>query len=344
MRRRPTTQDISWFIDLRDNKQINLSPSYQRRSVWTRKDRVYYLDTIFNGYPCPAVFLHKTTNEKGKSTYHVVDGKQRLETILMFSENRLSMPKDHPDAELAGNNFKKLSQEYKQRFWDYVLAVDMLDIVEQAVVDEVFDRLNRNSRKLERQELRHAKYDGWLITFAEKQSELEEWKSLGIATTSRAKRMKDVQFISELIINSIEGEPQGFSQDAIDEYYAEYDSPAEEIPNFDEEGFEVYFAEVRDYIGAMDRHNQCVTNFAKNFMHFYTLWNVITKNGFDIPADQLADKYKSFMAESVNIDRENIEEGSDVPYMKYAASSVGANTEFPQRKARFTALDGCLFE
>ena len=51
MKRRGTTQDISWFIDLRDNTQINLDPPYQRRSVWTRKDRLYFLDTIFNGYP-----------------------------------------------------------------------------------------------------------------------------------------------------------------------------------------------------------------------------------------------------------------------------------------------------
>ena len=91
MKRRPTTQDISWFLDLKDNNQINLNPSYQRRSVWTRKDRIFFLDTIFNGYPCPAVFLHKTTNDAGKSTYHVVDGKQRLETIIMFAENRFGI-------------------------------------------------------------------------------------------------------------------------------------------------------------------------------------------------------------------------------------------------------------
>jgi hypothetical protein len=33
--RRVTTQDISWFLDLDNNKQLNLDPPYQRRSVWT---------------------------------------------------------------------------------------------------------------------------------------------------------------------------------------------------------------------------------------------------------------------------------------------------------------------
>jgi hypothetical protein len=38
MKRRPTTQDISWLLDLARNKQLDLDPPYQRRSVWTNKD------------------------------------------------------------------------------------------------------------------------------------------------------------------------------------------------------------------------------------------------------------------------------------------------------------------
>lgn len=348
MKRRPTTQDISWFLDLKDNNQINLNPSYQRRSVWTRKDRIFFLDTIFNGYPCPAVFLHKTTNDAGKSTYHVVDGKQRLETIIMFAENRLTMPKDHPDAELAGHKFKTLSPEYRQKFWDYVLAVDMLDIVEQAVVDEVFDRLNRNSRKLERQELRHAKFDGWMISFCETQSEMPEWKQLGIATASRAKRMKDVQFISELFISSLDCEPKGFSQDSIDEHYALYDSPDEDTPDFNKDAFEEFFVRVRDYLIQMNRANSCVDNYAKNYMHFYTLWNFVSKHhDKNSPAD-LAERYNQFMDNVTKISRDQIIDRDiaeqDSPYMKYAANSVGANTELPQRNARLQAMESDILQ
>lgn len=348
MKRRLTTQDISWFLDLHDNAQINLNPPYQRRSVWTRKDRIFFLDTIFNGYPCPAIFLHKTTNDSGKSTYHVVDGKQRLETIIMFAENRLAMPKDHFGAELAGKKFKGLSSNYKQKFWDYVLAVDMLDIVEQAVVDEVFDRLNRNSRKLERQELRHAKFDGWMITFCEGQSETPEWKQLGVSTSSRAKRMKDVQFISELVICSIESNPQGFSQDDIDDYYANYDSPEEDTPSFDKEGFENCFISIRDYLLQMNQSNQCIELYAKNYMHFYTLWSFVSKHIQHQDPTNLASSYADFMGKVFSIGREDIVDREATvekdPYMTYAANSVGANTELPQRLARLEALESVIFK
>ncbi len=342
MRRRSTTQDITWFMDLLDNKQINLDPPYQRRSVWTRKDRLFYLDSIFKGYPCPAIFLHKTTNERGKATYHVVDGKQRLETIFLYSAGRISMPRDHSDAGLAGKKITQLTQENKQKFWDYVLAVDLLDSVEQAVVDEVFDRLNRNSRKLERQELRHAKYDGWLIHFAEGESELSEWQELGVSSTARAKRMKDVQFITELIINTLTTEPRGFSQDDIDEFCAEYDSPNEEVPNFDESTFVERFTKIRDYLLSMERHNQCLTTYARTFMHFYSIWSYLSKCGTETPATGIADKYLEFMQECSNIEREELTDDYDNFHMKYAGNSVGANTELPQRMGRLDALMAAL--
>ena len=43
MERRPTTQDLTWLIDLRRNNQLDTDPPYQRRSVWTRSDKQYFL-------------------------------------------------------------------------------------------------------------------------------------------------------------------------------------------------------------------------------------------------------------------------------------------------------------
>src|ERR1035441_777137 len=166
MQRRPSTQDITWILDLHHNKQLDLNPPYQRRSVWTRKDKQYFLDTIFRNYPSPAIFLHKTIDDAGKATYHVVDGKQRTQTILEFASNKLRLASTYGDNRLDGKKWSDLEgeQALKQRFWNYQITVEMIDIVEGTVVNEVFDRLNRNSRKLTAQELRHAKFDGWGIS------------------------------------------------------------------------------------------------------------------------------------------------------------------------------------
>ncbi|RBP53508.1 DUF262 domain-containing protein [Arenicella xantha] len=347
MRRRPTTQDVSWFLDLNERDQLNLNPPYQRRSVWSRKDKLFFLDTVFKGYPCPAIFLHKETDDQGKVTFHVVDGKQRLETILSFSKNSLTFPRDHPNLELAGKKFKDLEREQRGEFWDYVITVDMLDVVEQSVVDEVFDRLNRNSKKLDRQELRHAKYDGWFIRFAEDQSELECWFGIGLSTRARARRMKDIQFLSELMMIIIDGAPRGFSQDEIDRYYAEYDAADEqdsELANFVVPEFDERFIEIRDFVVEMNSVNNCVHDHARNYMHFYTLWCFVAKNISDIEVGTVSLKYHEFMSEYSTINRDDHPEADDnvEAHMKYAMNSVGANTDLPQRMARLNALEAAL--
>ena len=80
-----TTMSIGELKDKYKIHQINLDPPYQRRPVWKTKDRILLLSSLFNGIPIPAVIFHKYFNSKKKrEVYDVLDGKQRIETILHF--------------------------------------------------------------------------------------------------------------------------------------------------------------------------------------------------------------------------------------------------------------------
>jgi len=129
MNRRPSTQDVTWLLDLSRNNQLDLEPPYQRRSVWTLKDRQFFLDTIFRNYPSPSIFLHKAIDDAGKSTYHVVDGKQRLETILNFVDDKIRLSPNYGDVQLDGKKWSDLTEmpNIRQRFWNYQITVDQLD-------------------------------------------------------------------------------------------------------------------------------------------------------------------------------------------------------------------------
>ena len=196
MKRNPTTQDISWFLDLHRTKQLDLDPPYQRRSVWSPRDKRFFIDTILSNYPSPAIFLHKTLDDQGNATYHVVDGKQRLQTIIDFVENKVAIPEDYQDIQLQKKRWNDLARETKLAFWNYSLTVEMMPDVTDAVIRSTFNRINRNSRRLTPQEMRHAKYEGWFISFAEREAEKKEWILIGVVTPARVKRMAEVQFIS----------------------------------------------------------------------------------------------------------------------------------------------------
>lgn len=348
MNRRPSTQDLTWLLDLSKNKQLDLDPPYQRRSVWTLKDKQFFLDTIFRNYPSPAIFLHKSVDAAGRATYHVVDGKQRTQTILDFVADKVRIAKDYGDARLDGKKWTELAGELdlKHRFWNYQITIEQIDFVEGTVVNEVFDRLNRNARRLTPQELRHAKFDGWLISTVETEAIQEEWQMLGVVTKARAKRMMDAQFISELLIVILEGKVLGFDQDVLNEMYAKYDDIAESAPELNEDEFLGRVEQVKSVLAQMERVNQAVTQHAKGFGNFYTLWALLALTpALPAPSD-IATRYAAFMGRVAELaEQENVQAflethpGADYGRaFTYLENTRGASTDLAQRVARLEAL------
>lgn len=342
MARTIAPQDVSWFLDLDEKKQLDLDPPYQRRSVWTLKDKRFFIDTILNGYPAPPIFLHKSLDDHGRATYHVVDGKQRLQTIIDFAANKIRIPDDFADISLQKKRWNDLQREAKERFWNYVLIVEMLPTVDEAAIRDTFERINRNSRKLERQEIRHAKYDGWLIREVETEAEKSDWKDFGVVTTARAKRMSDVQFISELLAINLKGRLHGFDQDWLDELYAEFEEPEENSSFVFDTFFESVNA-VKEKIKRLIEVQPDIKSHLRAFGNFYTLWGFLTLNtdeNFDV--DTFGSSYLKFM-DDVGAAIKAAGRGEEAATVEdavriYAASSRGASTDLTPRQSRHDQL------
>ena len=336
MKRQPTTQQLTWFLDLHRNKQLDLDPPYQRKSVWSSKDRKFFLDTIFRNYPAPPIFIHRSVDDNGFTMYHVVDGKQRLETILSFFNNKISIPANFGNQNLDNKKFKELDQIEKRKFWDYTLVVDFIDITEGNNIEEVFDRVNRNARNLQPQELRHARYNGWFINLVEQEADDDFWWIYKISTRARDKRMKNVQFISELLMIILENKIVGFDQDHINEIYSKYDEIEElqEAGEFSPDDFSEAISNIKRIILKMNEHNNVIDKYVSGSNNnFYTLWAYLTLNSIDDPIE-LAEVYDKFMSA---VQKKDFEKSSkDV--LSYIENSTGAVTELPQREARLQAL------
>ncbi|WP_054309137.1 DUF262 domain-containing protein [Mesorhizobium sp. 1M-11] len=350
MERRVSTQDLTWFLDLNRIEQLNLDPPYQRRSVWTPNDRRFFLDTIFRNYPSPAIFLHKDIAENGATTYHVVDGKQRLQTILLFVNNKIRIAQNFGDERLNNKRWKDLEKQndLKHSFWNYQITVEVIDIRGGELVNAVFDRLNRNSRKLMPQELRHAKYDGWFITAVETETEADLWRNIGLTSRARSKRMTDVQFMSELFGIILRKEIHGFDHEYIENLYADYDD-IDDNAAFSEEDFLTEFNRVKDTIAKIEAKNKSISNWAKGFGNLYSIWGAVSliQNLPDI--DTLSVRFDEFMKRVDELGK--LQPGAKIPEgnayqiaAKYREASRGASTEGPQRTARHEALRIALLQ
>ncbi|HVW64047.1 MAG TPA: DUF262 domain-containing protein [Nitrosospira sp.] len=341
MARTIAPQDVSWFLDLNEKNQLDLDPPYQRRSVWTLKDKRFFIDTILNSYPAPPIFLHKSLDDHGRATYHVVDGKQRLQTIIDFAANKIRIPDDFADIGLQKKRWDDLQRETKEKFWNYVLIVEMLPTVNEAAIRDTFERINRNSRKLERQEIRHAKYDGWFINEVEAEAEKDDWKDFGVVTTARAKRMSDVQFISELLAINLKGKLHGFDQDWLDELCAEYEDP-EENSSFILDDFLEDVSATKEKIKRLIELQPEIKGHLKAFGNFYTLWGFLTlRTNKDFDVDVFAPSYLDFMNRVATAIRAAGEEELgqvDDTVRIYAANSRGASTDLTPRQSRHDQL------
>ncbi|HTT77691.1 MAG TPA: DUF262 domain-containing protein [Candidatus Binataceae bacterium] len=345
MARNLTTQDVTWFLDLYDKGQLNLDPPYQRRSVWSVRDRRFFVDTILNNYPAPPVFLHKTLDDQGRATYYVVDGKQRLQTIIQFRQGKVRIPEDFSDVSLRKKQWKDLDRSVRESFWNYVLIVEMLPDVSDAAVRNIFDRINRNARKLMPQEMRHAKYEGWFIATAEAEAEKREWKEFGISTAARIKRMADVQFISELLLLLIHKKIEGFDQDLLDDIYAEYEDITDQSSFVEDDVFDE-IERIKAYISEALQYESELQDYTKVQSHFYSLWAYVALEQEKLlPSAQFSSKYFKFLTDVTAAIKAELPETTEEPdgsYQRavfdYAVNARGASTDLTPRINRHNAL------
>lgn len=362
--RSPNQQDLSWFIDMLAQGRLELDPPYQRKSVWTYKDKQFFLDTVLNNYPCPAVYLQKESTEKGP-IYNVVDGKQRLSTVLDFHAGKTKLGKNFSIIEYRNMKFENLPDTTKAEFYNYIFMVETIRSDEPVEWGEVFERVNKNQKKLSDQELRHARFDGWLITQAEEEIEAQTfWKNVGISSKARNSRMKDVEFVSLLMLVILENDFVGFPQWKIDELYAKYDFIVSDLPddaidlgqeeNLDNpygitkdviRDFSEKFSKIREIISEMEEFNNCITAHKKRlFTDFYSLWCAIAFEDTisAIAAPRLAEIYNDFINQvDTAYERSKNEESIDqLPeqVQKYYKNSTGAATEIEYRRNRHEAF------
>lgn len=106
-------------------------PDYQRDYVWKGDKQKNLLDTVFSGYPIPAILV----TQDHMNRYSIQDGQQRLETFFRYYNGEIQ-DKD-------GKSFDALSDEKKRIFLNYKIPI--IDITGASHDDEsiIYDRLNQ---------------------------------------------------------------------------------------------------------------------------------------------------------------------------------------------------------
>jgi hypothetical protein len=210
------------LINLEEKGELNTTPWYQRRSVWNQGQKSYLINTIFEKKPMPALYIrHSLDLDKGISIKEVVDGQQRSRAIISFCKNEFTAR--HPDSNKP-LKYSELSKIQKQNFLLTALPVGFLLGATDADVIDIFARINSVAKTLNAQEKRNAQFSGEFKQFCVSQAvkRTEFWKDYGIFTGNDIARMTEVQFISDVVINLMDG-LSAYSAPKVTKYYKHYD-------------------------------------------------------------------------------------------------------------------------
>src|SRR5689334_6098897 len=118
-----TNQKISWFRREQSAGSLDLSPKFQRRPVWSKEQSSYLIDTILSGLPIPEIYVRSSSTPKGESRYEVVDGQQRIRSVLDFGANDLELTGEELSPKWVGKTFEDLTEAERTAFWDYRIVV-----------------------------------------------------------------------------------------------------------------------------------------------------------------------------------------------------------------------------
>jgi hypothetical protein len=203
------SKDVQDFFSLYQEGRLNLEPGFQRQSVWSVMDRKKLVRSIIQNYPVPSVFLYKSVDSYGRLKYDVLDGKQRLESLLMFAglgkfkrgrfDLKISFNEGDDEEYWNWNSLKKYGHEHRitgYKIQTVEVSGSLSDII------DLFVRINSTGKRLTGQEKRHAKY--YSSRFLKVAGQLGNrylkfFHENKIMTHGMTSRMKHVELICELM-------------------------------------------------------------------------------------------------------------------------------------------------
>jgi hypothetical protein len=160
-------RSVQSFYGLYAADKLFVNRRYQRKLVWTLEEKQRLVESVLRGYPMPAVLMA----DRGDGSYEVIDGLQRLHSLMSFIENAFRTLEEHafdvsqfPTAAQRATSGKftvaqdgpHLPVDQVTAFLDYSIAVSVMRGATEEEVDDVFRRINTYGHRLSDQERRQA--------------------------------------------------------------------------------------------------------------------------------------------------------------------------------------------
>lgn len=233
MRIDSSTYSVSEILEMLGRRDLTVDKSYQRASrIWPPGPRTYFIDTIIKKFPFPKLYFYERFDiDRRKTLRNIVDGQQRITTIIDFIEGKFRLT--NVCKEYAGQRFSDLPEDAQTNFLSYTVSVDVIRNAEKSEILEMFRRMNAYTLPLNEAEKRHSTFQGefkWFIN--QKADDLDAFlQEFGVFTERQIMRMADAELIADSIVTIEQGIVTTTSR-ILKTIYEKYDNEFQAIDDY----------------------------------------------------------------------------------------------------------------
>lgn len=230
-----TDWTVETILGQLERGNIDLNPRFQRRDAWSLKNKSRFIESVILGLPVPQIVLAEKRSRRG--TFIVLDGKQRLLTLMQFAgqaqgaHNGFSLSSLEARPDLTRKRFAQFStepnlQQDLDAFNNHTIrTVVIRNWPNNSFLHLVFLRLNTGSVKLSPQELRQAMVPGNFSDFVDDHAIASMGLKILLSRRTPDPRMRDVELLVRFLsfanrISDYRGRMKAFLDDSCEHFNA----------------------------------------------------------------------------------------------------------------------------
>jgi hypothetical protein len=180
-------------------------PDYQREMVWDKARQSKFIESILLGLPIPYIYVADISGEAGEENHsetkdlarlEMIDGTQRLRTLVNFINNDLQLQNLEKLTKLEGFRFSELNIARQRRFKRTTIRIIQLsEEADEEARRDLFERINTGSVELNEMEKRRGIIRGVFLNVIGELAKSERFINLCAFTEPSIRRVEPQEFV-----------------------------------------------------------------------------------------------------------------------------------------------------
>lgn len=309
-----------------DSGTLIARPDFQRRLVWTNKEKIAFIETVLSGYPFPEIYVAAgdVDEDTGAAIEYLVDGQQRITTLYHYFKglNTIKIPKGMP-------KYSDLDSDAKKAFLQYDVVVRDLGNMEINEIKEIFQRINSTSYSLNAMEIDNSRFAGAFKEFGENIAKQDFFDKRNFFSPNDVRRMQDLRYILVFISTILSGYFNDSSK--VEEFLETYNDAFDKKEDIKERILKIFkFIEECDF-----KENSRIWNKADFFTLSVEIDKLYFSKGVDPDVKVISEKLKVFYSKiEGSFDVEKL----DSQTLKYYKAAIQGSNSRSRRIARGEVL------